>query len=198
MASNTIPMKRPSQTGNKPEQKPLLDLDEDEQWRIINETGVLHKVAPETDDSNTDIPPLFLAVVLSLALTFLHGALDYAVHMQFGFTDKFDIHRVLNRQLPLLPVLFCFVYLTTQYQNRAITQALFAVGSVAAGSYLIFLTEEKQTFGAVLKGPGVAILWIYSIIQLRLGLACGSLVLTFCYYHKAWFEGVGIRGMNEL
>ncbi|KAJ3036818.1 hypothetical protein HDV00_002371 [Rhizophlyctis rosea] len=207
----TTPKKRT--TDSKPtssSSEPLVDLsNEEDQWRIINETGILHKVAE--NDSKTkrgnkkrsqpeeyeDIPPLFLSILFALPLTVLHGGLDYLVHVQYDYADHFNITRVLSRQLPLFPILITFIYFTSKYKFHWLAQSLFTVASAASGTYLVYVTKEDQTFGGMLKTPGLAILWIYSVIQMNLALAIVSLAGTFLYYHKEWFEGGAIRSMNK-
>ncbi|KAJ3294813.1 hypothetical protein HK104_003280 [Borealophlyctis nickersoniae] len=170
-------------------QKPLLNVSEDEQWRLINETGVLHKVAERNGDQE---PPLLLAILMSIPLTVLHGGLDYVVHQQYDFLDQFTVRRVLTRQLPLFPLLVAFIYFTTKYKRLWVAQGLFTIGSIAAGNYLVYLSTDDQTFGAMLKTPGLALLWIYFVIQMNLPLGCLSLLGTYAYYHKEWFEGAGM------
>jgi hypothetical protein len=43
---------------------PLVDLNEDDQWKIINETGVLHKLKEQQDQE----PHLLVAILLTIPL----------------------------------------------------------------------------------------------------------------------------------
>ena len=188
--------------------KPSAEFSEEEQWRIINETGILHKVAEDNDrkpkskrtrepDLEEDIPPGPLAFLFALPLTVLHGGMDYLVHLQYDYGEHFTFKRVLSRQLPLFPVLIVFIYFTTKYKNLLVSQLLFTIASAAAGVGLVYYSTEDQTFGAMLKTPGLAVLWIYLVIQMRLPLACVSLLGTFLYYHKEWFESGSIGKLTD-
>ncbi|KAJ3049636.1 hypothetical protein HK097_009386 [Rhizophlyctis rosea] len=204
-----MPTPKKRKDPSKTPSKPPVEYTEEEQWRIINETGILQKVAendkrkpkPKSKRSrepeDEDIPPGPLAFLFALPLTVLHGGMDYIVHLQYDYGEHFTFKRVLSRQLPLFPVLVLFIYFTTKYKNLLVSQLLFTIASAAAGVGLVYFSTEDQTFGAMLKTPGLAVLWIYLVIQMRLPLACLSLLGTFLYYHKKWFEAGKIGNLND-
>lgn len=67
-----------------PVQKPLVEISEDEQWRLIEQTGVLRKVAEtrkpkETTDNVEPLPladEIFNAVMFIMPLTFFLIMMD--------------------------------------------------------------------------------------------------------------------------
>ncbi|KAI8912951.1 hypothetical protein DFJ77DRAFT_62328 [Powellomyces hirtus] len=207
---NGVPSKHSTQPGTS-EHEPLLDLSEDEQWRIVNETGLLHKL---TSESRPTVPGggqsyggptfsedyLFQAILLTIPLTTLHGFLEYVVHFQFGFLNEFTVAHVLTRQVPLAPALALFIYLTSRVKHMLVVQVAFLVLSVVCGCMLIYLSADEPAFGEMLRTPGLAVLWIYFVIQMRLGVAVVSLVATLLYYHRDWFRfgGEMKRGFSEL
>lgn len=54
-------------------------------------------------------------------------------------------------------------------------QLLFFVGAVAAGTYLIYLTNTFSYYAVLKQAPPVGIIWIWSVIELDLTLAMVSL-----------------------
>ncbi len=87
----TANAKEPSSTTAKTPSKPLIQLSEEEQWRLINESGVLHQVAaaegaPSSEgmkQSKEEDSPLaeeiFDAVVLIIPFTFLLVMMEMCV-----------------------------------------------------------------------------------------------------------------------
>lgn len=65
-ASNKEPMLKPSDIQSNGSQKPLIEISEEEQWRLINESGVLKNIprpiqtaqAGPADDGQQDSPSL--------------------------------------------------------------------------------------------------------------------------------------------
>ncbi|KAJ3092854.1 hypothetical protein HK102_001679 [Quaeritorhiza haematococci] len=169
--------------GKDESSKPLIDLTEDEQWRIINETGVLHKVMEgQGGDGGQDW--LFQAILLAIPMTMLHGLLEYIIHMQYDYTDLFTANHVLKRYPGILAALVAYFYLTNRFRNKWVMQALhFAVGC-ASGCLLIHFSKEDETFGAMLKTPGLGVLWIYSVIEMKLTPAVVSLLVPLIYYFR--------------
>ncbi|KAJ3168882.1 hypothetical protein HDU88_001209 [Geranomyces variabilis] len=188
---------------------PLLDISEDEQWRIVNETGLLHKLRadPNAPDaakaSTTPVTPfaedyVFQSILLTIPLTTLHGFLDYVVHLQYGFQNLFDTSHVLRRQVPLAPALFLFMWLTSRFRARLLAQVAFCIASIVCGCGLIRCSEGEPAFGEMAKAPGLAVLWVYFVVMMRLGPAVASLALCFAYYARNWARTGGIRGGFEL
>lgn len=91
-------------TSNPPQTKPLVEIPEDEQWRLIQESGVLNKVsdlrpandprkvspktAPSAIEEEGPLSPLeeevFRAVTLIIPFSFLLLLMNMWVHLLFG------------------------------------------------------------------------------------------------------------------
>lgn len=56
-----------------------------------------------------------------------------------------------------------------------VRQAIFLVVSVAAGCYMVHVTNRHGYLAVMKQAPPVGCLWVWSVIELRLGLACLSL-----------------------
>ncbi|KND01891.1 uncharacterized protein SPPG_03677 [Spizellomyces punctatus DAOM BR117] len=193
--------KGPDQVSDNP---PLVNLSQEEQWRIINESGVLHQIKAEdtkeqrSGSKQEEEPTVLVALLLTIPLTVLHGTLEYVVHLQYDFLQEFTWSRILSRQVPLAPVLALFIYITTRYKESRAAQAVFMLGSLASGCALIHLSQDDQTFGAMLKTPGLAILWIYFVIQAKLSYASISLLGCLLYYNRHWLQLNGAIKKLEL
>ncbi|KAJ3013488.1 hypothetical protein HKX48_005734 [Thoreauomyces humboldtii] len=196
-----VPLQMPSPSVSK--NAPLIDLDEEEQWRIVNETGLLHKlkadataanVRPGTISSFADDEPVFVAIFLAIPLTMLHGLLEFMVHEQYAFTERFTASHVLRRQVPLAPAIGLLAYATGRLKGHLAAQIAFLVASAAAGCALIAFTSNEPTFGEMLNTPGLAVLWILLVIQMRLSFAVPSLLVPLAYHFRHHFEGSNIRG----
>lgn len=66
-------------------------------------------------------------------------------------------------------------------------QVLFAASSTAAGCYLIHITNTYSYYAVMKQSPPLGCLWIWSVIELSLGWAAGSLLacigfLKWCGY----------------
>eukprot|EP00842_Homolaphlyctis_polyrhiza_P005000 jgi/Hompol1/5500/HPOL_004478-RA len=191
--SNSNSNSNSSKTTNS-ERPPLVDLSQDEQWKIINETGVLHKVADtknknksqrsSSSNSTNNETAIADAVLMSIPMTLFHGILDYVVHYQYGFLEQFNATHVLTRQLPLMPALVVFMYATTLIKHHLLAQLLFAAAAIGVGIWLIHQSTVVETFGAMLQTPGLATIWVYLVIQMDLVPALISLLVAFIYYQK--------------
>ena len=61
---------------------------------------------------------------------------------------------------------------------------LFGVAAATAGGYLVYISTEVETFGAMQKGPGLAIIWIYLIMQMNLLPSLLSLLPVIGFYAR--------------
>ncbi|KAI8851499.1 hypothetical protein BC829DRAFT_415231 [Chytridium lagenaria] len=224
--------KKKGATAQKEEKKPLLEISEEEQMRIIEETGILHKIkkdprynpsakapkpkptqnddsdavlddgedddtdvsytaseAEDDDEANSDPnaePPVIpTAILLTVPLIILHQILDYAVHQQYSSLDEFTLSRMLIRVPALSIALFLIICLTSGPRRKLIiTQLVLAIASAVSGMMIVKYSEGMETFGRMLRTPGLAILWIYSVIQLRLDVAVGSLLVPLVFFFR--------------
>ncbi|KAJ3104942.1 hypothetical protein HDU97_008690 [Phlyctochytrium planicorne] len=221
------------------EKKPLLELSEEEQLRIINETGILHRLKKdkaskpsdsktktrggprkedepiddgeddddeeegedggqeddegdedEDGDPNAEPPTIATAILLTIPLVILHQILDFAVHQQYGNSDDFTLQRMFFQVPPLALALFLIICLTSgPRRNFMLTQFILAVASGACGVMIIKYSEGMETFGNMLKTPGLAALWVYAVIQMKLEVAVASLLVPLAYYFRNSFMG---------
>jgi hypothetical protein len=123
--------------------------------------------------------------MLSIPLTTLHIALDYVVHMQYDFTELYTVSYFFTRTPPFLLALALLIYITSRFRKYLAMQFILAVLSCISGVMLVKLSEGNETFGNMQKTPGLAVLWIYTVIQMNLSVAVVSLLVPFGYY---WYQ----------
>jgi hypothetical protein len=159
---------------------PLIDLTEDEQWKIIKESNVIHKISNE-DHSE---PHLFIAFLLSVPLIMCHAIFDYIVHLQFGFDRNFTWKRLIAVQGPAWPAIIILAYVTNRFKHHKLAQFLYMFVAGIIGCAVIYHTEEDGTFIAVSKAPGLVVVGILLIIQEDLPLALASVLISVLYYYR--------------
>jgi len=158
--------------------EPLLQISPKEQLRLIEKVKASRQEKfIEENDGNGLL--LAQAVVFTLPLCIFHGVLEHMVYAQYDFLNELTWQKRLSKLLELIIPFFFFIYFTNRYKNLRIVQFLFALSAALAGSYLIWLGRYEETFGAMLKTPGLAVLWIYLTIQLNLPLALLSLCIIY-------------------
>ncbi|KAJ3124172.1 hypothetical protein HK098_001346 [Nowakowskiella sp. JEL0407] len=215
----------------EPQQEPILGLSVEDQWNIINQTGVLHKInKPSTqpdqynlrkrntpvtkqkieeigsdeddvesvvesdleedfeDDEQLEIEPMPLwaeMILISTPLSILHALFEYIVHIQYGFKEEYSMFRLVRRSVPIFFLLSALTWATNRIKVPYLMQTIFAIAGSASGVYLIKQTlESDKTFGSMMKTPGIAILWIYLVIQMKVLPAVICLVVPLLYYMK--------------
>ncbi|KAI9017739.1 hypothetical protein BC832DRAFT_545555 [Gaertneriomyces semiglobifer] len=164
--------KKSKSTPTKNENDSLLSFSEEDQLKIINDTGVLHKLPPKSgsttslsSSSKSGSEPFFLnSILLLIPLLTIHSSLIYLIHTQYNFESSFS---VLKSLFPA-PFLLFFIYVTMRFRHLAIMKLVFVVGSCAAGCLLIDMSTDYPTFGTMLRTPGLVVLWVYFVIMMDL------------------------------
>jgi hypothetical protein len=167
------------------QQKPLVDLTEDEQIRIINETGVLKKI------KNQDVtePHLLVAILLSIPLICCHLGFDYLVHIQFGIESEFNMQRLSSVHLYAYPPILALAYATNRMKSSRLGQLSFLIGAIVASCYLVHYTVDDGTFGALSKTPGIVTIGVLLIIQADLGYAMLAVLCAVAFYYRETING---------
>ena len=166
-------------------------ISEQDQMDIIEQTGVM-KLVSQNEESN-----LLASVLLSLPLTILHITFEYLVHVQYGITDQF--HFEPSKHLALFPAILAFTFVTNVFKSTKFGQFLFLVVAVGVGSYVIHLTIDEGTYGALSKTPGLITIGILLIIQANLSLALLSVICwTMFYYREVIYQYIPNGSMPSL
>ncbi|KIK65353.1 hypothetical protein GYMLUDRAFT_38801 [Collybiopsis luxurians FD-317 M1] len=172
--------------------KPLIDIPEDEQWRLINETGVLHKISEQTPTSavNSDPSPyplvdeildtsLFIIPFCSLLLL-----MEILVHNQYNRHATYGA--LLERMSTGGPILALFIFFIHRHKRSRRVQIFLFVLSCVVGPRLMYLIARGSWLVNMRQCPPLATIWVYTALELDLGPCVVSLGVTGAY---VWWNG---------
>ncbi|KAJ8523555.1 hypothetical protein ONZ45_g65 [Pleurotus djamor] len=152
-----------------------LEISEEEQWRIINETGILKDVnvpgklmqRPKEKDVVTEDEDVAFADEIFDALLYL---------TPFSF-----LLLMMDMMVPAVPLLAVFIFYTTRHKrDRRMQFFLFMIANVA-GPRLLWLLSLGSWKVNIKQCPPLITLWVYTIVQLDLGPASLNLLITGIY-----------------
>ncbi|KAH8780553.1 hypothetical protein BGZ57DRAFT_24392 [Hyaloscypha finlandica] len=180
-----IKLAQPDRSGPDPSQETLLE--------IAEKRGLLkaQQAAEEGLDESGEplVGRLGESLLWSTSLTMLHFTLDVLVANQYAVAIKWPA--LVARTAQAFPIILLLFYsfhphpsppmflprLSTRIQPL-LHQLLFFVSSVAAGCYLIYITNMHGYYAVMKQAPPLGSLWIWSVIELDIFWATGSLI--FC------------------
>jgi len=195
-----IKLAHPDRSGPDPSQETLLD--------IAEKRGLLkaQQAAEEGLDESGEplVGRLGESILWSISLTMLHFTLDVLVANQYAVAIKWPalIARTIqafpskspsstSRAKLTDPVMLLLFYSFHPHPSPPIFlprfpprmqpllhQLLFFVSSVTAGCYLIYITNMHGYYAVMKQAPPLGCLWIWSVIELDIFWATGSLI--FC------------------
>jgi hypothetical protein len=167
--------------------KPLIDITEDEQWRLINQSGILQnpalvqesRIQSTVDVEDEDISlcdEIFNAVTLIIPFSSLLLLMEILIHHQYGKTASLEI--LTDRMLPGVPILSLFIFYTNRHKRVRRMQFLLFIISIVVGSRMIYQFNRASWLVNMSQCPPLATIWIYTIIQLELFPAFLNLVVV--------------------
>ncbi|KAF4602157.1 hypothetical protein EYR40_005361 [Pleurotus pulmonarius] len=165
----------------------LLEIPEDEQWRMINESGILKKVdiprgpsaAAEPEEELPLAEEIFDTTMFLVPFSFLLLMMDILIHNQYG--RHLTLQAVADRMLPSVPILGVFIFYTMRHKrDRRVQFFLFALASFL-GPRVLWLLSLGSWKVNMKQAPPLITLWVYTIVQLDLGPAVLNLGLTMAY-----------------
>ncbi|KAF9006463.1 hypothetical protein BDQ17DRAFT_1351791 [Cyathus striatus] len=173
-------------------EKPLIDISEEEQWRLIDRSGILKSVDNPSSDSFGPVKEeltlgeeIFNSLVLIIPFTSILLLMDILIHHQYGQHVSFQ--SLMGRMIPSTPILSAFIFYTTRYkQYRSMQFLLFAL-SCLVSTRMIYQVNRASWLINMRQCPPLATLWIYTIVQLDLGPAVLSLLTTWSF---VWWKGL--------
>ncbi|KAG2152148.1 hypothetical protein BD769DRAFT_1342820 [Suillus cothurnatus] len=175
-----------------PTQKPIVEISEDEQWRLIEQTGVLRKISdiqnPGDSEITDDVEPLpladeiFNAVVYIIPSTFFLIMMDILIHQQYA--KKPTAGEVAGRLVTNFPILSIFVFYTTRHKANPRMQLALFILSLGVGPRMIWLINRGSWLVNMRQCPQFATIWLYTVVQLKLNWAVLALVMIGTW---AWF-----------
>lgn len=148
----------------------------------INPDGTLTEISAEGDSQSTDDPigPFGQALFFTLTLSMLHFTLDVLVHHQYRQEIGWDL--IVQRTSVTFPILLALIYMLHSRSTSLWAQFLFLGLSVGAGCYLIYSSNELAYFAVMKRAPPLGTLWVWSVIEMRLPFALGSLITVAIYF----------------
>ncbi|KIK98761.1 hypothetical protein PAXRUDRAFT_823544 [Paxillus rubicundulus Ve08.2h10] len=192
---------RKNKFGSLAEKKPLIEISEEEQWRLIQESGLLNRInTPDqrtparTQVTTTDVddgpPPLaeeiFNALVIIMPHTFFLIMMDILIHHQYA--KQPTIRDIADRLVNTFPIMAIFMFYTVRHKDDTIAQLALFLLSLGVGPRMIWLVNRGSWLTNLAQCPQVATIWLYTVVQLRLSLALLSLALI-----GGWTWWTGLR-----
>ena len=148
----------------------------------INADGTLSDISPQGESQFVDDPigPLGQAIFYALTLTMLHFTLDVLVHHQYR--QEIGWLLIVQRTSITFPILLALLYVLHARSSTLWAQMMFLGMSVGAGCYLIYSSNELAYFAVMKRAPPLGTLWIWSVVEMRLPLAMGSIFAVGGYF----------------
>ncbi|KAH0587474.1 hypothetical protein H2248_006257 [Termitomyces sp. 'cryptogamus'] len=189
----------------------MTDIPEEEQWRLINKSGVLKKLKtapePRMEDMKTldplaeeilnatlyIIPISFLLLLMEMCvfivvLSQLLIAMSSLIHFQYGKHPT--LNTLVDRMVPGVPIISLFVFYTTRYKSYRKTQVFLFFLGIFSGSRMLYLLNRGSWLVNMKQCPPLATAWVYAIVQLELSPAVVSLGVVGIY---VWWQGLSLR-----
>ncbi|KAJ3266799.1 Canalicular multispecific organic anion transporter 2 [Chytriomyces hyalinus] len=141
---------------------------------------------PDTEDL------MFHTVLMAIPLTVLQSALEYVIHVQYSFSSQYTPTYVVSNSVPFFVALLVLIYSTSRFKSNGLMQIGFALAGAMSGVYIVKMSAPgvHQTFGDMMKAASVAVVWIYCVIQCRLGyVICSTGVPLVFHLYQGYLDG---------
>ncbi|KIJ20173.1 hypothetical protein PAXINDRAFT_107987 [Paxillus involutus ATCC 200175] len=193
---------RKNKFGSPANKKPLIEIPEEEQWRLIQESGLLSRVnTPDertparTQASTTEVDDgplplaeeIFNALVIIMPHTFFLIMMDILIHHQYA--KQPTIRDIADRLVNTFPIMAIFMFYTVRHKDNTIAQLALFLLSLGVGPRMIWLVNRGSWLTNLAQCPQVATIWLYTVVQLRLSLALLSLALIGGW---TWWTGMSL------
>ena len=126
------------------------------------------------------LPPILESTFYALCLSMLHFTLDVLVYSQYR--QSIEWAPIISRTAKATPLLIAVVYFFHAEQGISdmrfgvVRQALFLAAAVGAGCYMVHSVHNHGYFAVMKRVPPVGTVWVWSVVEMRLGWAVMSLV----------------------
>lgn len=185
--------KAKSQKQETPQPTENIEISEEDQWRIIKDSGILNNLpqthtAQQEDAEELDVTladEIFNASLLVIPMSFLLLLMEILVHYQYGRKPTYEA--LAERMLPGVPIISIFVFYTNRYKQIRQMQAGLFLLSIAVGARFIWMINRANWRVVMKQCPPLATLWVYCILQLDLGPAVLGLTFVAIY---VWVTGL--------
>ncbi|KAF2225678.1 hypothetical protein BDZ85DRAFT_193329 [Elsinoe ampelina] len=210
LSASTIPLAQPDRSGPKTKTlfdiaaernallakgQPFSPIHGDGLVRDENGPGDGHGLGNGNGDAEGEevVGPLGEAVFYTITLSMLHFTLLLLVHHQYGTTPP-SLLPLAAETAKTMPVLGVFIWLLKlravgRWGGGRVKQGVHLVLGTVAGCYLLWVGNRENYLGVMKRAPPVGTVWVWSVIEMRLGWALGSLGVAGAY---AWWNGFGV------
>ncbi|KAL4075934.1 hypothetical protein J3A83DRAFT_4157339 [Scleroderma citrinum] len=167
-----------------------VDIPEEEQWRLVRESGVLSEVAPVAKNEPNDGPlplaeEIFDASVIIMPMTFFLIMMEILIHHQYGRQPT--LGEVAQKLLTTVPIMSIFMFYTIRHKHNIRVQVILFLLSLGVGPRMIWLVNRGSWLTNMAQCPQSATIWLYTVLQLNLPLALLSLGLIGAW---TWWSGL--------
>ncbi|KAI0049627.1 hypothetical protein FA95DRAFT_1581675 [Auriscalpium vulgare] len=189
-------------SGRKKQAEPGLQISEEEQWRLVEQSGVLKKAsdalpgarpgrtAVEEEEEEEEHPYMdeaFAITTIVIPMSFLLLLMHILIHFQYG--QKPDYGVITERMLSGIPILTIFIAYTNHYKRERWVQVGMFVLSVAAGTRMVWQVNRANWLVNMQQLPPLGTLWVYTIVQLDLAPSVIALGIVGFW---TWWTGLKI------
>ncbi|KAG9125626.1 hypothetical protein FRC07_006840 [Ceratobasidium sp. 392] len=151
-------------------------ISEEEQWRLINDTGILQR-AKEEQPVDALADSILNTAILAIPLSFLYILLDILVQQQYA--QQPTILQELGRIIANVPIISILVHYTNKHKSKPVTQMMLFLAAILSGPRMIWLVNKGNWLAVSRQAPPLGTIWIYTIVQLNLVPAVASLAIVF-------------------
>ncbi|EJT97611.1 hypothetical protein DACRYDRAFT_58865 [Dacryopinax primogenitus] len=183
MSSNTRRKRKSGRTSAK--SSTIEEIPEDEQWRLVQESGILKQVPQIPQGTGTKTLPdpqptendeIFQVFVYLIPFSSLYALMDILVHQQYRQAITFSGE--VSKLIEAVPILAVFIFYSMssslkdlqakRHKTRRWVQGVLTLLTCASGMRL-FWVVNKGTWKAVMRQAApLSTVWIYGIVQLHL------------------------------
>ncbi|KAI0698926.1 hypothetical protein BC835DRAFT_1333435 [Cytidiella melzeri] len=164
---------------------PLIDMAEEDQWRIIKDSGILQKADLEEPLLSPFWEEFFASTALIIPHCFLLLLMEILAHYQYGRKPTFEA--LADRMIPGVPIISIAIWYSNRYKHAQWMQALLFVLGVASGSRMIWLLNHANWRNIMKFSPPLATAWVYAVMQLNLSYCVLSLLATYGFI---WYKNL--------
>jgi len=159
-----------------------IEMSEEEQWRLINQTGILKQPIPRPGAADIEkeydlADEIFSAITMIIPFTFCFLLFEILIHFQYG--KKPTVGELSGKVLPNVPILSGFIFYTTRYKHTRRAQAFLFILGCVVGSRLLWNLNRENWLVNMQQCPPLATVWVYTVVQLDLGPAVLSLLAVY-------------------
>ncbi|KAJ3971263.1 hypothetical protein EV361DRAFT_230160 [Lentinula raphanica] len=188
-----IRQRKPNPEPPKSDATPLIDIPEDEQWRLINESGVLHKISSDerrsdltpTDSEYTLMDEILDTSMIIIPFCSLLLLMDILIHNQYG--RQASLKELFDGMSSRGPILALFIFYVHRHKRSQEIQSFLFFLSCATGTRLMYIIALGSWTVNMRQCPPLATVWVYTALELDLLPTVISLMMTALF---VWWKGL--------